>query len=110
MMWIIVRLGVFLMGFREWWRKKTIMTKSIWLGIFFSFFVSLLHIVTFTVGPSLNRGKLICGTFADSTGCGNILGFLIHIIFMLILGFIYLIIPIIILSMVGGWLIRLWKK
>ena len=98
------------MGFREWWKEKTTIIKSIWIGIFISFFVSLLHVLITTVGISLIRRKLICGTFADSTGCGDSLGFLIHVVFMLILGFIYVIVPVFVLSIIVGWLIRLWKK
>jgi len=98
------------MDFKKWWKKKTMVIKSVVVGIFISFFLSFLHLLIFTLIPSLIEGKLICSTFADGGQCGSILGFFIFSMIVLISGVIYLLIPCMLISVIIVGIIRLIKR
>ena len=98
------------MVFREWWVKKSIIKKSMWIAIISSFFLSTIHLLIFTIIPSVTEGKLICGAFTHGGGCGNFLGFLLFFVLILILGFTYSFIPIFMVSIIVGGFIKLIKR
>ena len=98
------------MSFRNLWRKKTIIVKSMFIGgvvsLIFSIFIGFL----FMVIPSLMSGKLVCGTLGGDVGCGNFLGFLLLFLVYIFWSLVFTFIPMIILGAITGFIVKKLKK
>lgn len=98
------------MKFKNWWKKKSIIKKSIWIGGAISVLLSFLLGFSFTIIPSLIEGKLVCPTFGGDVGCGSIIGlFLFSLIFVFWL-LVFTFIPFIILGAITGIIVSKIKK
>jgi len=95
---------------KKWWKKKTVIKKSMWVGGIVSLIISFIGGFLIMVVTSIIEGRLVCPTFGGDVGCGNIIGFLLFTLVYMFWLLIFTFVPLIIVGLFIGFIISKTKK